>query len=183
MSKRNDAIETFAINAACTKFNASLIERPDPPDAIIEYQDTRNKTWLEVVSLWEGHGQPKQRNFAKALNHSQTTCDFQDISSLSPNDLAYELKCELMASIQKKNSNPSYDPFIKKYGKGKLILVSEFDSITPRFFDQHPEIINFGFTGELATFDALFLYIHSGAAMEMGGIYSFPPTLISLDVL
>jgi hypothetical protein len=160
-----------------------MIERPNPPEAIIEYRDNANKTWLKVTTLWEDCGQKKQKDFAKALNNSKPGVQFEGISSASPDDLAHKLKCELIHSIQKKNSNPSYDPFIKKYGKGKLILVSEFDSITPSFFDQHPEITNFGFTEELETFDTLFLYLHSSTTTERGYIYSFPPALISLDVL
>lgn len=68
MSKRNDTIEIYAINAFCEKFNASVIERPNPPEAIIEYRDNANKTWLEVTTLWEDSGQKKQKDFAKALN-------------------------------------------------------------------------------------------------------------------
>ncbi len=160
MLKRNDAIEISATKAFCEKFNASVIERPNPPEAIIEYQYSSDRTWLEVTTLWEDRGQKKHEVFARALNNPKLSVEFQDISSASPDDLAYKLKCELIHSIQKKNGKPSYDPFIKKYGKGKLILVSEFNSINPRFLDQHPEILNFGFREELKTFDALFLYIH-----------------------
>ncbi len=182
MSKRNDTIEIYAIKAYCEKFNASVIERPNPPEAIIEYRDNPNKTWVEVTTLWEDCGKKKQKNFARDLNNPKLRVQFQEISSASSDDLALQLKCQLIRSIQKKNSNSSYDPFIKKYGKGKLILVSEFDSVTPSFFDQHPEITNFGYKEELETFDTLFLYLHSSATMERGYMYSFPPTLISLGV-
>ena len=65
MSKRNDTIEIYAINAFCEKFNASLIERPDPPEAIIEYRNNANKTWLEVTTLGRIVGKKSRKTLQK----------------------------------------------------------------------------------------------------------------------
>lgn len=67
MSKRNDTIEIYAIKAFCEKFNASVIKRPNPPEAIIEYRDNANKTWLEVTTLWEDCGQKKLGTFRRQI--------------------------------------------------------------------------------------------------------------------
>ena len=110
MSERNDTIEIYAIKAFCEKFNASVIERPNPPEAIIEYRDDANKTWLEVTTLWEDCGQKKQKDFARALNNPNLRVQFHSISSTSPDDLAHKLKCELIHSIQKRTVMSSMIP-------------------------------------------------------------------------
>ncbi len=93
MPKRNDAIEVYAINAFCEKFNASVIERPNPPEAIVEYRDGMSKTWLEVTTLWEDCGQKKQRDFARALSNPNLGLQLQGVSSASSETLAHKLKC------------------------------------------------------------------------------------------
>ena len=67
-SDRTRAGENAAIDLYIKQFveNFIKVERPDPPDALIQYKS--GIVWVEVTSVWKGEHQNEQKFFAKALN-------------------------------------------------------------------------------------------------------------------
>jgi hypothetical protein len=121
MAQRNNSSEIFAINSYCKTYNAKILGQPDPPDAIIQYENGKI-SWLEIRTIWRGEHRNNHTALAKALTSHNPIAPLLGVNFSKSSHL---LNKDLIYAINHKDNNPQYLEFVNKYGKGTLILSLE----------------------------------------------------------
>jgi hypothetical protein len=176
-SKRTEAEEDSIINLFCGLNDAVIINKPDPPEAVIQYKDHRFD-WIEVTSTRLGQSQRKQVQLAKALNCNDSPGSHGFIFHCKyPFGYFKTLEEDLLEAIEQKNSKISYQFYLEKYGPGILII----DLEDPLYGTEEPEQIIIPCPSkELSYFRSIFIHLNSVHELRKGTIHSTPPKLITV---
>lgn len=98
-----------------------IIERPDPPDAIIFNGETYS--WIEHVDAFRSD--EEARELLSSVTPGETPYQRNEQLIYSPDTRIVEsIKCKLLNKLKK----TSYEPYFKKYGKG-ILIISEQDCL------------------------------------------------------
>jgi hypothetical protein len=177
--------ENAAIELYCKRNQATVLEKPNPPEAIIEYRIGKRKTWLEVRAAYMGEKHRKHQSYAAALNS-----DKSKFSQNSPaifftfnppensSDYWQSTLPSIIYAIEEKDKNQEYITYVKKYGKGILLL--NWESLPP-------EIGNFPEKMEMPIdcdqFQEIFLHLPQIHQCHAGSMKSFNPQLIPIILI
>ncbi len=147
---------------------------PPGPDAIFQVGSNRC-IWVEVTSAFESQEEAEFLNKNRLSDSNTKLTEVRSIALTSENN--QRILNSIEKSINKKDCKGSYDNYLKRFGKGVLILYID----APEFSDAElKEILEANaFSGKvLKHFHAVYLYIPNAERMngnmltKIGGFYS-----------
>lgn len=141
-----------------------VIDRPDPPDAIIE--DGEVRSWVEHTDLY--------RHWEEARSETSFITPGKEHIPHSENpifDPDRRTAMALMDTLKKKLSNRSYRSAYGKYGRGYLVISERdplFDHATVEEIDRITEEVMI--TGDIGFFKKVYLATHGQDGLVYGEI-------------
>ncbi len=122
-----DKHEGCVIEAFVCWYNAqtaqrfSIVARPNPPDAVVQFEDT--KLWIEHADVYRGPEEAREEYAYATLGESDY--DHSERPIVEPDE---RTTIALLAILDKKLAKESYKEFFEKFGKG-LLLLTERDPL------------------------------------------------------